>query len=137
MAKLVNERDRDRRFQIHKIELIEPILRNMVPAHGYPRHIPVPLPIVPPVPAHIVRDEVPEDRHAHLERDREGDVVQHAEAWGEQRDLALGDGAPAEAGGLGELPGKLALFEDGSFDEGYEVELGGDEPVVGWGKWFA
>jgi hypothetical protein len=40
----------------------------------------VQLVLLVPAPANVVQHEVPEDRHAHLERAREGDVAEDAEA---------------------------------------------------------
>jgi hypothetical protein len=48
-----------------------------------------------PAPGHVVEHEVPEDGHAHLEGDREGDVVEDAEARRHRGELALGEVARA------------------------------------------
>lgn len=50
---------------------------------------------------HVGGDEAPEDGHAPLEGDAEGDVVEDAEARREVRNLALGE--RALAGRLGKL----------------------------------
>ena len=62
----------------------------------------------------VVEHEPAEDADADVEGHREGDVVQHPEARGEVRDLALVEREGARAGqaegfGLGEL----SLFEAG------------------------
>ena len=108
----------------------------MVPPHGDTGNVAIPISIVPAKPCHVVYDKVPEDRHPDLEWYREWDVIQNAKAWREQSNLALRDRAPAQTGRLGKFASKFALFEDGGLNKGHEIQLGGDEPVIGWRKWF-
>ena len=99
---LVHKRNRDRRTQIDLSQPIEPVLRDVVPANRHPVR-PAPAPLREPAGVHVVEHKLPEDAHAHVERNRERDVVQHAEARGEVRDLAFVQHGCAPALGLREL----------------------------------
>ncbi len=104
---LVDEGDRDRCPQIHLPKLIEPILGNMVPSDDDLRDAHAPGPRRVPPGLDIVLDELPEDLHTDVERDREWNIVQNAETRREVRKLSLVDyGGAATVGDR-----QLAFFE--------------------------
>lgn len=105
--------------------MVEPILGDPVPSNRRPRSRWARV-LVISEPLLIVPNETAEDGHTHFERKSEGNVVQDAEAWRHECDLALGEcGARPAIGILGLC--ELRVFDAAGGVSGQIANIGTDD----------